>query len=80
MGFQASSFWVRAFGSAFGVAVFGFRVSRMGSVFLGGQVTDFLQPNVFQRRFGRSQLPHKSVDSFFTFTNIKNKLTDLCGN
>ena len=27
-----------------------------------------------------SQLPHKSVHLFFIFTNIKNRLTDLCGN
>jgi len=26
-----------------------------------------------------SQLPHKSVNVSFTTTNIKNKLTDLCG-
>ena len=27
-----------------------------------------------------SQLPHKIVDLSFTITNIKNKLTNLCGN
>ena len=29
------------------------------------------------RSFGKSQLPHKSVNLSFTITNIKNKLTDL---
>ena len=35
---------------------------------------------VFLRSFRRSQLPHKSVNLFFTITNVKYKLTDLCGN
>ena len=32
------------------------------------------------KSFCKSQLPHKYVNVSFTLTNIKNKLTDLCGN
>ena len=32
------------------------------------------------KAFFRSQLPHRSVNLLFTITNIKHKLTDLCGN
>ena len=35
---------------------------------------------VFLKSFFRSQIPHKSVNVSFTITDIKNKLTDLCGN
>ena len=35
---------------------------------------------VFLNSFCGSHLPHKCVDWSFTITEIKNKLTDLCGN
>ena len=35
---------------------------------------------VFFEKFCRSQLPHKSVNSFFFITNVEDKLTDLYGN
>ena len=35
---------------------------------------------VFIKMFCKSHVWHKSVDFFFISTNIKNKLTDLCGN
>jgi len=35
---------------------------------------------VFFKSFCRSQVPHNSVNSSFTISNIKNKLTDSCGN
>ena len=48
----------------------GFRVSGLG----------FISHKVFLKSFCRSQFPHKSVNLSFIITNIKNKLTDLCGN
>jgi len=41
---------------------------------------DFILHHVCLRSFCRIQLPHKSVNLLFTITNMKNKLTDLCGN
>ena len=38
------------------------------------------QGDVAVLSFCRCQLPHKSVNLSFTITNIKNTLTDLCGN
>ena len=35
---------------------------------------------VFFKSFCRSQLSHKFVNLSFTISNIKNKLTELCGN
>ena len=35
---------------------------------------------VILKSFCRSQHPHKSVNLSLTITNLKNKLTDLCGN
>ena len=32
------------------------------------------------KSFCKSRFPHKSVNSSFIITDIKNKLTDLCGN
>ena len=40
----------------------------------------FISQRVFIMSFRKSRLPHKSVDSFFMFVVIKDKLTDLCGN
>ena len=40
----------------------------------------FVSHRVISKSFCRSQFPHKSVNSSFTITDIKNKLTDLCGN
>ena len=41
---------------------------------------ELIAHNVFLKSFCKSQLPHKSANLSFTITNIKNKLTDLCGN
>ena len=35
---------------------------------------------LFIKSFYKSQFPHKSVNLSLLFTNMKNKLTDLCGN
>ena len=35
---------------------------------------------MFQKSFGKSQFPHKFVNSFFILVIIKDKLTDLWGN
>ena len=32
------------------------------------------------KAFCKSHLPHKSVDLSFIIANVKNELTDLCGN
>ena len=40
----------------------------------------FIAYKMFLKSLCRSQLPHKSVNLSFTITNIKDKLTDLCGN
>ena len=40
----------------------------------------FMSHKVFLKTFGRSQLHHKSVNLSFTITNMKNKLTEFCGN
>ena len=40
----------------------------------------FISPKVFLKSFCRSQLPSKSVNLSFTINDMKNKLTDLCGN
>jgi len=39
-----------------------------------------LSQAVFIKSFCKSQVPHKSVNLSFIITNVKNKLTDLCGN
>ena len=39
----------------------------------------FISDKVFVKSFCRSQLPHKSVNLSFTVTNMKHKLTKLCG-
>jgi hypothetical protein len=39
-------------------------------------VGDYLTESADQRK---SQSPHKTVNLSFIITNIKNKLTDLCG-
>ena len=44
------------------------------------QEAGFISHNVFVKSFCISQLPHKSDDSFFTITNIKNEFADLRGN
>ena len=40
----------------------------------------FISPKVFTKSLCKSQFPQKSVNLFFIITNIKNKLTNLCGN
>ena len=42
--------------------------------------TVIISQKVFIKSFGKSQFPHKSANVSFIITNIKNKLTDLCGN
>ena len=41
--------------------------------------TKSISQKVFIKLFRKVQFPHQSVNLSFTFTNIKNKLTDLCG-
>ena len=45
-----------------------------------GAFDDFISQKVFIKSFCKSQFPHESANFSFTITNIKNKLTDLCGN
>jgi len=40
----------------------------------------FISQKVFIKSFCESQFPHKSVNVSFIITDIKNELTDLCGN
>ena len=35
---------------------------------------------IFVKSFGKSQFPHKAVNLSFIIANLKNILTDLCGN
>ena len=39
-----------------------------------------ISPKLFMRLFCKSQFPHKSVNLSLIVTNVKNKLTDSCGN
>ena len=39
-----------------------------------------ISQKVFIKSFGKSQFTHRSVNLSFSITNLKNKLTDLCGN
>ena len=41
---------------------------------------NIVSQEVFIKSFGKSQFPHKSVNLSSVINNIKNKLTDLCGN
>ena len=41
---------------------------------------DFISQTAFRKSFCKSQFPHKSVNLFFIVTDMKNKLTDFCGN
>ena len=43
------------------------------------QAKPCLTHSVFKVAWPKSQLPHKFANLIFTVTNIKNKLTDLCG-
>jgi hypothetical protein len=45
-----------------------------------GNISNNISHKVFLKSSCKSQLPHKSVDSSLTTTNIKNKLTALRGN
>jgi hypothetical protein len=45
-----------------------------------GYVPGLTAHKVFLKLFGKSQFPHKSVDLFFLFVTIQNRLTDLCRN
>ena len=38
-----------------------------------------ISQKVFIKSFCNSRFPHKSVNLSFIITNIKNKLTDVCG-
>ena len=40
---------------------------------------DLISQKVFSKSVCRGQLPHRPVNLSFVITNIKNKLTDLCG-
>ena len=40
----------------------------------------FISQKVFIELFRIGKFPHKSVKSSFIITNVKHKLTDLCGN
>ena len=40
----------------------------------------FVSHKVFKKSFFRTQFPYKYVYVSFIVTNIKNKLTDVCGN
>ena len=39
----------------------------------------FIAQKTFTKSFFQSQFPYKSVNLSFIITNVKNKLTDLCG-
>ena len=41
--------------------------------------TALISHEVFLKSFCKRQFPHKSVNQSLIMTNIKNKLTDLCG-
>ena len=41
---------------------------------------EFISPKVCIKLFCKTRFPHKSVKLSFIVTDIKNKLTDLCGN
>ena len=59
--------------------VFSSRIRRQGLT-NAATVCNLISQKMFLKSFCSSQLPHKSVDLSLTITNIKNKLTDLCGN
>ena len=42
--------------------------------------TRIISQKVFIKSFCKSQFPHRSVELSFIITNLKSKLTDLCGN
>ena len=44
------------------------------------QASGLISQKMFLKSFCRSQLPHKSVNVCLTFTYMKNKRADLCGN
>jgi len=39
-----------------------------------------ISQEVFMKTFSKSQFPHKSDNLSFVITNLKNTMTDLCGN
>ena len=54
-------------------------LERPAAVYL--RVThEFMPQKLFVKSFCRSQLPYKSVNSSFIITNMKKRLTNLCGN
>ena len=66
-------------GSTFRGSGLGFPVSGSSRRTLGpGGISSHRK--CFGSHSARSQLPHKSSNSSSTITNIKNNLTDLCGN
>ena len=46
----------------------------------GPTVLRIISQKVFLKSFCRGELPYKFVNVSFLITDIKNKLTDLCGN
>jgi hypothetical protein len=45
-----------------------------------GDASKLISQKVLVKSFSKIQLPHKSVNVSFIITNVKNKLTDVCGN
>ena len=62
------------------------QLSKVASYFnfcrwwMSEKLPGFISQKVFVNSFLKSQSPHKFVNLSFIITNIKNKLTDLCGN
>ena len=46
----------------------------------GGWTRNIFSHKVFTNSFCKSQFPQKSVNVSFVIADIKNELTDLCGN
>jgi len=67
------------------LAVLCFRVSKFRVVWICAQRFgkfgfNFITNKVLFKSFYKGQFPHKSVNLSFIVTDIKDKLTDLCGN
>ena len=41
---------------------------------------EIIPQKVFIKSFGKSEFPHKFVELSFIIANVKNNMTDLCGN
>ena len=81
-GSQVSRFKIRVLGSGFRVLGFGFQISdfRFRSLNFEPGHGPARRCSPCVRPCSCSQPPHKLVNLSFTITNIKNKLTNLCGN